>query len=220
MFIFSQAILPEEKVLSFELRYKIYVEEKGWLSSDDYALKQEHDEFDTHSVIFLAKNSSEETVGAVRIVLKNRHGIPMIKHPSIKFRKEDIPDFSGEMSRMTIARKERNGNVALGLMRIVFQYCMDNKLSYLYIVVPLRDFRVYNNLGFGFQAIGDPAMHCGDVQVPAKADINNWHPGGALSTNNPLFYKWLLDDYSTVNSDVSLFTFLKSHSKNSKQVIK
>ncbi len=65
---------------SYALRYDIYCEELGFLSTKDYPERFEKDVFDESAIHIGAVNKAGVLVGTARLVLPSSHGLPLFKH--------------------------------------------------------------------------------------------------------------------------------------------
>ncbi|HCE44209.1 MAG TPA: hypothetical protein DET40_11735 [Lentisphaeria bacterium] len=177
---------------AYRLRYHVYCDEKKWLDAGGYPEGEEMDAYDGHSVIFLALDPEGNAVGTIRLIVKD----DMISLPiGLNFNtgKQHF-DNACEISRMAVPRNYRRGNVAIGLMRILFRHVLahGDELEHVYISVEDRFLLALNLLGFEFIPIGPPAFCCGDVLVPSMLRAAELEP--SLQRNNRRFYEWLMED--------------------------
>lgn len=90
----------------FRLRYKVYCDEWGFERPEDHPSGIEKDEFDDHSLHFVATN--EQIIGTVRIILPSDKGFPILHHSQID---ADLSSLDwrkvGEISRLAISKDYR-----------------------------------------------------------------------------------------------------------------
>jgi N-acyl amino acid synthase of PEP-CTERM/exosortase system len=99
---------------SYSLRYEVYVNERHFLSPDEYPEKVEIDEFDGHSIHIGGINSMGLMVATVRLVLPSTKGFPLLEHCQIypEHRELASPErlaqmTSAEISRLAISKSYR-----------------------------------------------------------------------------------------------------------------
>lgn len=101
----------EELRLSYALRFRVYCEERGFLSASDYPTAIESDKYDDCSLHFGSFNGEGELVGSSRLVLRSPLGFPMFDHckhidPEWRRRIDNIPKLA-EISRLVVSRQYR-----------------------------------------------------------------------------------------------------------------
>jgi N-acyl amino acid synthase of PEP-CTERM/exosortase system len=110
MFEFKK-ISHDDPILNevYRLRYKVYCDEWKFERAEDYPEKIELDEFDEHSVHFVAiRKDDRKLVGTIRIIIHSELGFPIEKHCHIN---EDIIKSDkahwGEISRLAVSKEFR-----------------------------------------------------------------------------------------------------------------
>lgn len=93
----------------YRLRYKVYCEEWGFERQEDHPGGIEQDEFDAHSVHFVAiRKDDRKLIGTIRIILHSKMGFPIEEHCHIN---EDIMKSDkarwGEISRLAVSKEFR-----------------------------------------------------------------------------------------------------------------
>lgn len=93
----------------YRLRYKVYCDEWKFERAEDYPEKIERDEFDAHSVHFVAiRKDDRKLVGTIRLIIHSKLGFPIEKHCHIN---EDIIKSDkahwGEISRLAVSKEFR-----------------------------------------------------------------------------------------------------------------
>jgi N-acyl amino acid synthase of PEP-CTERM/exosortase system len=176
---------------NFRLRYKVYCEEMGYESTDQFPDKQECDEWDDSSVHFLIRHrASGEWVGAMRLVPEQNSELPFNS-----FMDDPIKLMQGnrsvEVSRLClvkeIRRRKDDGkpplglkNTALsqdvyelydrrqieksliwGLIRAGSQYCEESNISNWYFLCARALARMIQRENFALKQIGQGCEHNG-----------------------------------------------------------
>ena len=101
---------PDELKLAYALRYRVYCEERGFLSKTDYPEGIEQDEFDDYSIHFGSFNAEGEIVGAARLVMPGPRAYPMFRHCTVEApwkRKIETTPRIVEISRLVVSRQYR-----------------------------------------------------------------------------------------------------------------
>src|ERR1039457_213621 len=110
MFDFKK-IFHDDPLLNevYRLRYKVYCEEWGFERQEDHPGGIERDEFDEHSVHFVAiRKVDRKLIGTTRLILHSQFGFPIEKHCHIN---EDVLTYDkvhwGEISRLAVSKEFR-----------------------------------------------------------------------------------------------------------------
>jgi N-acyl amino acid synthase of PEP-CTERM/exosortase system len=93
----------------FRLRYKVYCDEWGFERPEDHPGGIERDEFDAHSVHFVAiRKADQQMVGTTRIILRSELGFPIEAHCQIidEVLRADKTHW-GEISRLAVSKEFR-----------------------------------------------------------------------------------------------------------------
>lgn len=164
---FGQAVksLRQEAIQLHRARYS----EVGFLH------KNEFDPYEADSLYFVAKDQEiDKIVGVTRLICKPLMELPTMENFTIydlelKKLKNLKKSCYAEMSAFT---KMPQHEVGMDLIRIVFQYSLQNDVSHWICCI---DERVYNYLNrvFGpvFKLIGEPKVYLGSVSIPCVIDI-------------------------------------------------
>lgn len=92
----------------FRLRYEVYALEFGFENPYDFPDKLEKEEFDDHSVHFVALNEQDEVIGTVRMILDSPKGFPVEHAAKItEFTDKPAPAFITEVSRLAVSKTMR-----------------------------------------------------------------------------------------------------------------
>ena len=82
---------PEAKAVNYQIRYRVYCLETGYEDPTQYPTEQETDEFDAHSVHFIARpkptieKPNPEWIAAMRLVVRPFDSLPMNSHANVDF---------------------------------------------------------------------------------------------------------------------------------------
>lgn len=81
-FIFKKIDIKDAGYINqiFRLRFLVYGRECGFIAENDYPNGLETDEFDSQSIHFAAVNRFQEVIGATRLVLPGKLGLPLEKY--------------------------------------------------------------------------------------------------------------------------------------------
>jgi N-acyl amino acid synthase of PEP-CTERM/exosortase system len=174
-FTVRRAVTPEDLELVYKLRYQVYGVERGFLGPEDASEGRECDEFDAHSIHFLAVDAQGTPIGTVRLVLNSQKGFPINQHCVFT---EDIASLSAqsaEISRLAISkvfRKEAGGVlvdqagsvsvdgvnrqciVLMSLLRAMYQATKELGIEYWQVAMERSLFVLLKRQGMIFRAIG------------------------------------------------------------------
>jgi N-acyl-L-homoserine lactone synthetase len=219
MYIFEHALTAGSKEAAFRLRYEVYCKEKMWLNPEQYLDMLEKDEHDQKSETFLAYDSrSMRPIGTARLIINDTGLSPLhiVKHPSISSSFNTAG--SVEISRMAILESARQGNVFIGLIRMLFRYILEycSDFDYIYFSVEERFLKKVNQLGFEFVPFAPTALWYCDQLVPARQVISEMD--GCVKKNNSEFHSWLWQNTRCMSSNETFIYFLTAGRKISKSV--
>jgi N-acyl amino acid synthase of PEP-CTERM/exosortase system len=107
-FRFGEVTTEEQRKKIYRLRYEVYAMEFGFENPYDFPDKLERDDYDAHSVHFIALNEDDDIVGTVRMILNSEKGFP-IEHAAkiTRFKGKPEPDKITEISRLAVAKTLR-----------------------------------------------------------------------------------------------------------------
>jgi N-acyl-L-homoserine lactone synthetase len=158
-----------EKDELFRIRYLVYCKEKQWLKKDDYPDGREIDEFDTHSVHFLAlKNNS--IVGTVRAIFPSSLGLPVINTFKITVPEHVIHYV--EISRLAVIKEARGLELTMGMLHTLFSWCLENGVTHGYAVVENSLLNFLIRLGYPFKKLGAKKYLYGGYNIPVCLAMN------------------------------------------------
>ena len=220
MYNFEHVVSPEGRKTAFRLRYEVYCKEKRWLDPEEYSDMLEKDEHDQKSETFLAyDSSSDRPIGTARLIINDGYSpLHIVKHPSLDNSFNTVN--SVEISRMAILESARQGNVFIGLIRMLFRHILEycGNFDYIYFSVEERFLKKVNQLGFEFIPFAPTALWYCDQLVPARQVISKMD--NCVKLNNPEFNRWLWQDTSTMTDDETFIYFLGKGRKAGKGVFK
>lgn len=181
--ICARNIADDSLISAYKLRHKVFAEELGWVQTEEHGL--EYDSYDDYAKHFGVFNELKIlaylrlVVPEYRYMLEKEFSNLVSTHHHL--RKEND---TREVSRLCVSEDERSTKiqtpigqmgVSMLLYRCVYQWCVDNNVRYLYLVVEHKVFRLLKMLGFPCELIGEPTkMPDGVVAVAAMMDWRNF----------------------------------------------
>lgn len=184
-----------EKRLSYQLRFDTMCRELGWLSTGDYAVPEERDEYDDNqSIIFLALDDSGNAVGTSRIILSGEIPLPVEKHFDI-YPLAEIAEvygeikFAVEISRFIVPQNAvvRNHEITSLLCMTMLGRLLRMGASHAFVSADYRFFRLLKILGIQFVQIGTPKFYMGSNTVPGIANLDMLYAN--IKRKKPLLYE-------------------------------
>lgn len=194
MITFKVAQTKSEMTAIYKLRYDVYCLEKNFLDPNDYPGRMEHDIWDKHAVHFIAKCGSD-IAGTVRLIKDSPQGFPIEKHFDIQ-RPEGHAKVFAEGSRYIVNQDYRHSiyQTANGLNRCIINYCKNNDITDLFIVLDERLYTAYTRIGLLLKKLGEPVYCYGCINapyvMPLKETLIN------LKTNKPKMYEFFSRPYT------------------------
>jgi N-acyl-L-homoserine lactone synthetase len=113
----------KEKEDVFSLRYRVFCLEKKWLNPEEYPDGKETDEYDQHSVHFLAANDTSKIVGTARAIFPSELGLPVFNNFEDIATPDDVERYV-ELSRLIVAKETRGLTVTIGLLKSILNWCL------------------------------------------------------------------------------------------------
>jgi len=108
-FTFQLAETPQLLEEVYRLRYQVYCHECNFLKPEDYPEGKEKDEYDEHSLHFIASDE-EGPIGTMRLILNSALGFPLEAHcnGALQIDKKSLPRNNlAEISRLVISKLYR-----------------------------------------------------------------------------------------------------------------
>jgi acyl homoserine lactone synthase len=197
-FVVKTIIDEMDKAQAYRLRHRIFCDELKWVlhSTND----MEFDEYDRNAVFFGVYDESRKLISFLRLIMPGLQFMMekeflFLVDPDHRIRKEQD---TAEISRLCVAPEARfnhkAGNfdvhkISLILFKGVYQWCMLNKIRYLYAVTELKVYRLYCLKGFPYRLIGKPTrMPDGVTVVAVMLDWDEFETMNAFK--RPAFFDW------------------------------
>ncbi len=110
-FTFQKVDFDDKELMQqiYQLRFRVYCYECGFINEADYPDQIERDEYDPQSVHFAALNEHQEVIGTMRLILNGDLFMPLEHHcKDIRIDQGDVPrDKIAEISRLVISKDLR-----------------------------------------------------------------------------------------------------------------
>lgn len=167
----------EGKKIHYNLRYKIYCQEKKYEDTNKFLEQMETDEYDKDAVHFLIRDKQTgDWMAVVRMVIGPVQQLPIQKVASIHQEKLDTGEAPiAEISRFSILRNYRNNTnsgsekdkpvsepeIMLGLFRAVVAYGKNNGISRWLFLCRQSLKRIMNQCGFSVEEVGPKISYRG-----------------------------------------------------------
>ena len=193
-----------EKSLAYQLRYRIFCQELGWVPPRESQL--EIDEYDDHAVPFGVFDQKGRLLAYMRLIkpevpyMLEKEFLCMVA-PNHKIRKERD---TVEISRVCLAPEARTEQIAgnfgvtslsLLLYKGVYHWCLANGIRYLYLVMEKKVFRLIRARGFNCDPVGEPVVMPDGVE--ALAALLDWRKFEALNgRKRPKMLSWFINAQS------------------------
>jgi len=169
----------KEKQQSYQLRFDIMCQELGWLSTGDYAVPEEKDEYDEgQSIPFLAVDEVGNAVGTSRILLPGSILLPIEKYFDLHPRRQITAshgelDYAVEISRFIVpeAAGSQNHEITILLCMKILGSLIRMGASHAYVSADHRFFRLLRLLGIRFHQIGEAKFYMGSKTVPGITNL-------------------------------------------------
>ncbi len=141
-----------------------------------FLLEDEVDPYEEKSLYFVAQDDEvDKIVGVTRLIFKPLLELPTLENFKIydleirKLQKLEKNSYA-EFSAFT---KMPQHEVGMDLIRTVFQYSLQNRITHWVCCIDERVYRYLDRV-FGpvFKVIGEPKVYLGSVSIPCVIDIN------------------------------------------------
>ncbi|EKO40660.1 MAG: N-acyl-L-homoserine lactone synthetase [Solidesulfovibrio magneticus str. Maddingley MBC34] len=176
----ARVLQARDVTAAYGLRHEVFAKELRWVPQSDDGL--EHDVYDAHAKHF-GVFRDRKMLSCLRLVSPEHRYMLEKEFRSLVSPDHDIrkaPD-TREVSRLCVSFDERGTkvrtsigviSVSMLLYRQVYQWCIPNKVRYLYLVVEYKVLRLLKMFGFPCVLVGEPTrMPDG---VTAAAAIMDW----------------------------------------------
>jgi len=199
--ITARVLAARDIPAAYGLRHKVFAQELRWVPQSDDGL--ERDVYDAHAKHF-GVFRGRKILSYLRLVSPEHRYMLEKEFRALVSSDHDIrkaPD-TREVSRLCVSFDERGTKVptsigSLGvsmlLYRQVYQWCVPNKVRYLYLVVEYKVLRLLKMFGFPCVLVGEPTrMPDG---VTAAAAIMDWREFEAKNLlSRPELLDWFNQD--------------------------
>ena len=189
-------VFPDEKDILdkiYQLRYRVYVYEREFLSAQQFSEPRERDVYDAQSVHFAAISDDGDVVGTLRLILPDGRTLPI--EEKVCALPADRSDYA-EVSRLIVSNNALNqclrpagGSMQdVGPERMVSKmqamtfhmckaavaYSVSEGIHRWYAFMEKGLWRLLVNHGLRFHSIGPMVDHFGQV-IPFMADVDTFH---------------------------------------------
>jgi N-acyl-L-homoserine lactone synthetase len=139
----------------YRLRYEVYCLDCGFEDPADYPDGLEQDEYDPHSVHFIAYHPTHGIVGTVRLVLDSPLGFPLERYCRVdgEAKRLQRPRLA-EISRLAVKKAWRSSAITLGLLKILYQESKRLGLRYWLAAMEKKLERLLRRFSLIFNQIG------------------------------------------------------------------
>jgi N-acyl-L-homoserine lactone synthetase len=182
LIIFKKVETEQEKNDIYRLRYEVYCREKNYLPHMQYPGQSEMDEYDPHSVHFIAKTGAQ-SVGTARLVLHNPIGFPMEQHYNFSITSKGMNiEHTAEISRLVVMKQStmsseyRKSKITWGLFRVMHQEVKLLGIQHLCAAMGMGLWRLLNRCNIPFSQIGLPKEYYGGVCAPFATNMKDISP--------------------------------------------
>ncbi|MFO7656399.1 MAG: GNAT family N-acyltransferase [Bacteroidales bacterium] len=170
--LYFKPVETEKELKScYNIRYKVYCEEKRWLNPSGYPLGEETDEYDEKALHYMAMDEDFKIVGLMRILRAQDYArLPYTSHPAFKGKIPNIQK-SAELSRFIVTSQKNRNHVIRGLFRTIYQNSKSLGLDRWVILVEPSLLRYFTRFHYFCDPLATPAMYFGAFTLPAVCDI-------------------------------------------------
>lgn len=195
-YYFKEVETKEEFLRYFNLRYKVYCEQKKWISSGKYPDKLEMDAYDDSAKHFIALNDDFKIVGCIRFLFGRDYGkLPYQAHPGVKKKNLDVSN-QVEISRLIINGEKNNFALVKGLFRVAYAVGKIYLAKNWIMLAEPSLLRFLARVNHYFRPICPPAKYFGSLTYPAICNIVE--NDEILKRKFPKEYRYFNEDYRIV----------------------
>jgi N-acyl amino acid synthase of PEP-CTERM/exosortase system len=197
----------EEREMAYRLRHRIFCEELGWVSARENLLELDEYDCDRETVSFGVFDSNGDLKAYLRLIPTSRPSMledifSFLIGPGHELRKDS---HTAEISRLCVAPEARRDSVAgnfgahhvsMLLYKGVYNWCLQNGVRSLYLVVEEKVCRLLNAMGFPCELLGEGREMPDGVK--AVAALMDWREFEFRNfVKRPALLKW----FSQTRSD-------------------
>jgi N-acyl-L-homoserine lactone synthetase len=115
----------------YKFRYKMYCLVDKLLNKEKFPRGYEIDDYDEHSVHFIALDKEKRIIGTVRIIKNSVLGLPTAKEFNLENKLKNLPSKKiVELSRFIITPGYRRSLLLLDLCKAIYFYSKENDIRY------------------------------------------------------------------------------------------
>lgn len=161
-------------------RFDVYSEE-GFIDPDNFPDGREFDAYDSHAISIIATAGlGTVAIGTTRLILGSQTVLPIQGFPHSAV--INSQSSAGEISRLCVRDKYRNGKVSIGMYRVLFHITQVHEIEEVYIIVDEDFFNTIRWIGFPFEKIGPTRDYMGKT-IPAMCAVSEVLPSLKNSEN-------------------------------------
>ncbi|MBI4697708.1 MAG: GNAT family N-acetyltransferase [Nitrospirae bacterium] len=182
MLTYKKVETEEEMLEVYNLRFKVYCQERGFEPETSYPDKRMQDEYDAHSIHFIARIGNE-AVGTSRVILDNPIGFPIEKYCSITTSIKELKrEQTVEVSRVAVSKEiiKSNGynrrGIILGLIREMSIETRKLGIIYYYAAMTKSLQKLLNKCNITFFQIG-PEVDYHGLRAPHFSSLGHVEKG-------------------------------------------
>lgn len=157
----------------FKARYKIYVEEKGWMPEN--AEKMERDQFDTPAAFYMIGVQDGRVIAGSRFLPTHRPHLlsevfPNLVDPARELRGPQI----AEWTRGFILSEFRGGSgvpIMANFCCAVMEYCLEEGITMVGGIQEIYWLPLWRRFGWAFKPVGEPSEIDGTLCVPGYCEV-------------------------------------------------
>lgn len=216
MFTFRRVETESELEEVFRLRYQVYCKECSYESPDDHPNGLETDEYDAHSIHFIAIDPTKKIVGSVRLIRNSELGFPIEKYCNPTMDTSRLPrDKIVEISRLAISktyrrrnadglygtydgdkggnglkRRDNRPNIILGLFKAMYRESKWLGMLNWYVAMERSLYVLLRRYGFDFYAVGAEVQYHGR-RKPYISRIGNLE--STIAKERPEVFRFFTD---------------------------
>jgi N-acyl amino acid synthase of PEP-CTERM/exosortase system len=218
MFTFRRVETEEELEEVYRLRFHVYCTECSFESPDDHPDGRETDEYDAHSIHFIAIDPAKNIVGSVRLIKHSELGFPIEKYCNPDIDTSRLPkDRVVEISRLAISkayrrrdadglygtykddvkgngggfkRRDHRPNIILGLFKAMYRESKWLGIVNWYVAMEKSLYVLLRRYGFDFYAVGAEVQYHGR-RKPYISRIGNIE--SSIAKERPEVFKFFTD---------------------------
>lgn len=192
---------PEEMDNIYRLRYRVYGLEKHFIDPQVYPNGKESDNYDQHSIHYVAVKKiarcEDKILGVLRLVMGSKlllvcnQGenltLPIAAHFELH-QPVDI-GISAELSRLIVAPEERQLTTQIlgGLICEAYRGALEYKVNNLYAVLEVPLLKMLRRIGLPFEDAGKENWYYNSLNIPELLQVDKALK--VLPSRNPTLYR-------------------------------